>query len=361
MHASRPVTTREATHGFTLVEILAVIAIVAILLGLLLPGIQGVRESARLNQCRNNAKQMALAAIQHEHALGFFPVASGGYGSTGDPDLGAGDTVVITPDYPKGSLQTGGWQYNILPYMEQLPLHQLGAGLSGNAKRQEANKRIATLISTFACPSRSDPKIPHPNPFGNASNTGWHGYVVRSDFSGCKGSRPGPQGMIVGPNDNISGKTAVSPRLDWHVADGLSNVFLCGHRYLNPLEYKPPPGSVPCNGEGWTVGNDWDNMGGTGADGPEWGHSGPDQSIAPARNFNPLQDSPSEPSCGRFLAGSPHTWGHPRGGRFGSPHAALPMAMADGSVHAIDYAIDVAIFQKLGNVADGGSFGEATP
>lgn len=330
-------------HGFTMVELLAVIAIIAILLGLLLPAIQSARESGRLGQCRNNARQMAQAAVQHEHALGIFPVASSGYGWTGDPDLGAGDIAVVTPDYPGGKRQTGGWQYNILPYMEQLPLHQLGAGLSGTPKRQEANKRIGTVIPAYACPSRTDPRITHGNPFQNATNTGWPGYTVRSDFSGCKGSDSGGGGMIVGG------------RLAWQVTDGLSNVFVCGHRYLNPLEYNPPPGSVPCNGEGWTVGNDWDNMGGTHSDGPEWGSGG----IPPARNFNPLQDSAAEPSCGRLPAGSPWTWGHPKGGRFGSPHGTLPMAMADGSVQSIDYGIDVAVFEKLGNVADGAGLGEA--
>ncbi len=354
---ARPHTPLPTRHGgFSLVELLAVIAIIVILLGLLLPAIQSARESGRLGQCRNNARQMAQAAIQHEHALGLFPVASGGYGSTGDPDLGAGDVRVITPDYPSGSWQTGGWQYNILPYMEQLPLHQLGAGLSGEAKKREANKRIATVVSAYVCPSRSDPRITHPNPFSNATNTGWHGYTVRSDFAGCKGSRSGGKGMIVGRNDNGMKGPSVSPRLQWHVTDGLSNVFLCGHRYLNPLEYNPPPNSVPCNGEGWTVGNDWDNMSGTDSDGPEWGIV-PNVELA-ARNYNPLRDSPNEPSCGKFPAGASHTW-HNAGGRFGSPHGALPMAMADGSVHTIDYGIDVAVFEKLGNVADGGSLDAA--
>jgi len=114
-------------RGFTLVELLAVVAIIAVLAGLLLPAIQAARESARLGQCRNSLRQMATACQSHENALDFFPVASGGYGGTGDPDLGAGLVPVVTPDYTKGSLQRGGWQYNILPYMDQVPLHQLGA------------------------------------------------------------------------------------------------------------------------------------------------------------------------------------------------------------------------------------------
>jgi|GEM_PF-3179970 len=339
---------QESGRGFTLVELLVVIGIIAVLLGLLLPAIQMARESARLGQCRNNARTMALACAQHEQALGFFPAGSGGYGGTGDPDLGAGERSVVTPDYPRGSEQRGGWQYNILPYLEQLPLHQLGAGLSGEAKKQAASERVGTTVPVYVCGSRTSPLVEAPrSPFSNASRQNWPGYVVRADFSGCKGSPSGNGGMIVSGG-----------RLAWQVEDGLSNVFICGHKFLNPLEYNTP--GVPCNGEGWTVGNDWDNMGSTDADGPEWGNpSGSCQGPYASRNYIPMQDNTATPSCGEQPAGACWVWGHPRGGRFGSPHSVLPMAMADGSVLGINYGIDHLVFEKLGNVADGGSTGDA--
>ena len=59
--------------GFTLVELLVVITIIGMLVALLLPAVQAVRENARQAQCANNLKQISLATLAHETSKGQFP------------------------------------------------------------------------------------------------------------------------------------------------------------------------------------------------------------------------------------------------------------------------------------------------
>lgn len=125
--------------AFTLVEVLVVIAIIGILLALLLPAVQAVREASRRAGCANHLKQLGLALHNHASARRKFP----GLGSQ-----------------PRTSFSVHA---KILPYLQEESLSDLidfgkplmrGGGGSGSVNPVQADA-AQTVVSVFLCPSDS--------------------------------------------------------------------------------------------------------------------------------------------------------------------------------------------------------------
>jgi prepilin-type N-terminal cleavage/methylation domain-containing protein/prepilin-type processing-associated H-X9-DG protein len=142
-------------RAFTLIELLVVIGIIAVLIGLLLPAVQKVREAANRVTCENNLKQLGLALHNYHDTNGLLPPAQNPF------------PLVFSP------------QARILPFIEQLNLQKLidftqpplldfyfAPGTDPNDDPANPNSAARTPVSTFLCPS--DPVHPQvPNlPYG---------------------------------------------------------------------------------------------------------------------------------------------------------------------------------------------------
>jgi prepilin-type N-terminal cleavage/methylation domain-containing protein len=106
---------RSARSGFSLVELLVVVAIVGLLVGLLLPALQSARESARRTQCLNNARQIGIAMLGFETANGIYaPATSTGANAMWPPNNPKehGMFALLLPYLDNGSLLTTlGYDY----------------------------------------------------------------------------------------------------------------------------------------------------------------------------------------------------------------------------------------------------------
>ena len=82
---------RRFTAAFTLVELLTVIAIIAILMGLLFPAIAAVKENGRKTQAKNDVMQIVTAVKAYNTEYGKYPTVTEEPTKPGDPDVGVGD------------------------------------------------------------------------------------------------------------------------------------------------------------------------------------------------------------------------------------------------------------------------------
>jgi len=188
---------RSRRSAFTLIELLVVIAIIGILIGLLLPAVQKVREAANRAKCQNNVKQFGLAVNN--------------YASTYDGKLPpASATAASVP---------GGVLFWLLPYVEQDALFKLyntaaaGGGDSAGCLAQSAPKY-------FQCPSDIN------NQSGLNGTAGVTSYAFNWQLLGTGTGT----GNLVG---NGAGATGVPSYNIGNIPDGTSNTVLCAEKAAN--------------------------------------------------------------------------------------------------------------------------------
>lgn len=300
--------------GMTMVEILVVIAIIGSLTAMFLPAVQAARETARQAQCRNNLKQIGLAMHSHHDAHRRLPTGGWGYVWTGDPDRGT------------DRRQPGGWVYNILPYIEQGALRELGKGMALAEKKTTAGEVAQHPLAVLNCPSRRRAALyPYTGDFP-VRNALAVSSVAKSDYAAnagdTSGGSQGPSTLEQGDREgydwgNVEQMTGLlytrSEVRFSDILDGTTNTYLVGEKRCIALE--------PDRGD------DQHMYLGHGLDGARY----------TALDLRPMRDGPGADTR-----------------RFGSAHASgCYFVFADGSVRLIGYQIDPETHRRLGNRKDG--------
>lgn len=238
MVTSRLSPKTDSRRAFTLVELLVVIAIIGVLIALLLPAVQKVREAAARLRCQNNMKQLGVAMHNYHDSFQYFPARS----NSDTPFFTA--PIMYTDVFAQADLPST-WTQLILPFLEQ------GSMLQATSQGDDQP------ILLFNCPSDPAPAVvpvavanvlqPLAGGGWSATNWGKTNYLgVTGAHSISWGATPGHVTMELtdtggsGIFDVFGGKTRIMD-----VKDGLGETWMLGERpavSFAPGSYPGPTG-----------------------------------------------------------------------------------------------------------------------
>jgi prepilin-type N-terminal cleavage/methylation domain-containing protein len=226
-------------RAFTLIELLIVMMIIALLMGLLLPAIQKIREGASRTQCANNLKNIGHAFQMYTMETNILPTGGVAGATPPSASMNIYPPAVSRFPAPPSSMQPGwnpspvvgpnqnwSWAYQILQHTDQEALWR-SSPYAANPLPE--GYPIDRSLPMFSCPSRRDPTVTNGQfLFDYAGNAGlWSTWTA---------STPSATGAII-PKSPNQAVVRIS-----NIPRGQANTLIVGEKYVQFTEPHDPHG-----------------------------------------------------------------------------------------------------------------------